>query len=54
MGRAERREYLELLWAGDWTVPAVRRLHELRKWRDVPTERIPQELRTKTNDSEEF
>ena len=47
MGRAERSEYLGLIHEGVWTVASVRRLHELRKWRDVRSELIPPEFRTK-------
>lgn len=47
MGRAERAEYLGLFRSGVWTVDAVRRLRELKTWRDVPTEQIPEQFRTK-------
>lgn len=47
MGRAERAEYLGLIREAVWTVGAVRRLHELRRWRDVATEQIPAQFRTK-------
>jgi len=46
MGLRERREYVELFRSGEWTPARLRRLRELRHWRDVPTEKIPPELRS--------
>lgn len=47
MGRLERQEYVLLLFAARWDVATVRRLHELRVWRDVRSEQIPEQFRTK-------
>lgn len=47
MGVAERAEYLGLFSRGEWTHDSVRRLRELRAWRDTPTDRIPEKFRTK-------
>lgn len=52
MATAERAEYHALFARGDWTVESVRRLRELRTWRDVPTELIPEKFRTKTQEPE--
>jgi hypothetical protein len=51
MGRPERAEYLGLLRSAVWTVEAVRRLRELRTWRDTPTEQIPERFRTKPKET---
>jgi hypothetical protein len=47
MARAERDEYFALLRRGVHTVADVRRLRELRTWKDKRD--VPQEFRTKQN-----
>lgn len=46
MGIKERNEYFELFCKGEWTVQSIRRLRELRIWKD--RDDIPEELRTKS------
>jgi hypothetical protein len=45
MARAERGEYFALVRAGVWTPATLRRLRELRTWKD--RQDVPRELRTK-------
>lgn len=45
MARAEREEYFALVRRGEWTPATVRRLRELRVWKD--RQDVPRELRTK-------
>jgi hypothetical protein len=45
MARAEREEYFALVRRGAWTPATVRRLRELRVWKD--RQDVPRELRSK-------
>lgn len=45
MARAEREEYFALVRRGEWTSATVRRLRELRTWKD--RQDVPAEFRSK-------
>lgn len=44
MSFRERLEYIDLLRRAEWTGDSIKRLRELREWKD--REDVPEELRT--------
>lgn len=50
MARAEREEYFALVRRGAWTVASMKRLRELRAWKD--RQDVPRELQSKPGDTE--